>query len=106
MTKRYASMARMYGKDESSSRYFGHSLQLTNWILDSGAMCNMKPQVSDFIPGSLEDKNKKLKLRMDTTLRRSKNGKVQIKTCDNKGDTLSRHFTTYFWHHIYETGYF
>ena len=31
----YASMARMSGNDKSSSGYFGDSLQLTNWILDS-----------------------------------------------------------------------
>ena len=46
--KIYASMARMYGD----------SSQLTNCILDSGAMCHMMPEVSDFIPGSLEDTDK------------------------------------------------
>ena len=30
----YAYMERMYGNDESFSRYFGDSLQLNNWILD------------------------------------------------------------------------
>ena len=44
-------MAHMYGNDESYSRDLGDSLQLTNWILDSGATCHMTPQVSDFIPG-------------------------------------------------------
>ena len=51
-------MAQMSGNDESSSRYFDDSLQLTNWILDSGSMCHMTPQVLDFIPGSLEDTDK------------------------------------------------
>ena len=37
---------------------YGDSLQLTNWILDSGATCHMKPEVSDFIPRSLEDTDK------------------------------------------------
>ena len=41
----------MSGNDESSSRNFSDSFQLTNWILDSGAMCHMTPQVPDFIPG-------------------------------------------------------
>ena len=50
----YASMARMSGNDECPSETFGDSLQLTNWILDSGAMRDMTPEVSDFIPGSLE----------------------------------------------------
>ena len=48
-------MARIYGNDESSSRDFGDSSQLSNYILDSGETCNMTPQVSDFIPGLLED---------------------------------------------------
>ena len=51
-------MARMYSNDEISSKDFGDSLQLTNWILDSGEKCHMTPQVSDFIPGSLEDTDK------------------------------------------------
>ena len=33
-------------------------MQLTNWILDSGATCHMTPEVSDFITGSLEDMDK------------------------------------------------
>ena len=48
-------MARMSDNDESPSIDFGDSSQLINWILDSGATCHMTPQVSDFIPGSLED---------------------------------------------------
>ena len=50
----YTSMARIYDNNECSSRYFGDSSQLTNWILDSGATCHMMPQVSDFIRGLLE----------------------------------------------------
>ena len=38
----------------SSGRDFCDSLQWTNWMLDSGESCHMTPQVSDFIPGSLE----------------------------------------------------
>ena len=38
-------MAQISGNDESYSRNFGDSLQLTNWILDSGAKCHMTPQV-------------------------------------------------------------
>ena len=51
-------MARMSDNDESNSRYFGESLQLTNWILYSGTTCHMTPQISDFIPMSLEDTDK------------------------------------------------
>ena len=56
--KIYASMARMSSNDKFPSGNFGDSLQLTNWILDYGATCNMKPEVSDFIPGSLADMDK------------------------------------------------
>ena len=41
--KIYASMARMSSDDERKSVKYGDSLQLTNWILDSGAMCHMTP---------------------------------------------------------------
>ena len=37
---------------------FCDSSQLKNWILDSGATCHMTPEISDFIPGSLEDMDK------------------------------------------------
>ena len=39
----------MSDNDESPSRDFSDSLQLANWILDSGATCHMEPQVSAFI---------------------------------------------------------
>ena len=39
----YASMACMASNDERSSENCGDRLQLTNWILDSGAMCHMTP---------------------------------------------------------------
>ena len=41
----YEPLEQMYGNDESPSRYFGDSSQLTNWILDSGATCHMTPKV-------------------------------------------------------------
>ena len=57
-TKRKISMARMSDNEKSPSTDFGDSLQLTNWVLDSGATCHIIPQVSDFIPGLLEDTDK------------------------------------------------
>ena len=48
-------MTRMSVNDKCPSGNFGDSSQLTNWILDFGAMCHMTPEVSDFIPGSLVD---------------------------------------------------
>ena len=55
-------MACMFGNNESSSRDFDNSLQLTNWVLDSGATCHMTPQVSDFISGFLEDRDKHIEV--------------------------------------------
>ena len=51
-------MACMSHNDECPSRYFGDSSQLTDCILDSGPTCHMRPQVSYFIPGLLEDTDK------------------------------------------------
>ena len=51
-------MARMYRDDERKSVKYGDSSQLTNWILDLGATCHMTPEVSDFIPVTLEDTDK------------------------------------------------
>ena len=51
-------MERMSSNDERSSEKYGDSLQFTNWILDLGATCHMTPEVSDLIPGSLEDTDK------------------------------------------------
>ena len=51
-------MARISDNYECPSRDFGENSQLTNWILDSEAMCHMTPQVSDFIPGLLDYKDK------------------------------------------------
>ena len=48
-------MARTSSNDKRKIVKYGDSSQLTNWILDSGEMCHMTPEVTDFIPGSLED---------------------------------------------------
>ena len=40
----------------------GDSSKFTNYILDSGATCNMTPQLSDFIPDLLEDTDKYTKV--------------------------------------------
>ena len=55
-------MARMSSNDECPIGNFGESSLLTNWILDSGATCHMTPEVSDFIPGSLEYTDKHLEV--------------------------------------------
>ena len=72
----------MYSNDNSSSRYFGDSLQLTDWILDSGTTCHMTPQVSGFIPGALVDTDKYIKFYYVYHVTMNKKVQVQIKMCD------------------------
>ena len=48
----------MSSNDERSSEKYGDSSQLTNWILYSRATCHTTPEVSNFIPLSLEDRDK------------------------------------------------
>ena len=45
----------MSGNEKCTSGNFGDSSKWNNWILDYGATFHMTPEVSDFIPGSLED---------------------------------------------------
>ena len=56
--KIYVSMAQLSSDDERKSVKYSDNLQLTNWILDSGATCHMTPEFSDYIPGTLEDTDK------------------------------------------------
>ena len=81
-------MKQMYGNNEISSREFGENLKLTNWILDSGETCHMTPQVSDFIPGSLEVKDKYIKVADGNYVTAKKKVQVKIKMFDDNGDPL------------------
>ena len=47
--KIHTSMARMSGNDECPSGNLGDSSQFTNWIMDYGATCHMKPELSDLL---------------------------------------------------------
>ena len=55
-------MVRMSPNGESPRRDCGDSSQLTNCILDSGSNCCMTPKISDFIPGSLVEIDKYIKV--------------------------------------------
>ena len=55
-------MARMSNDDKRKNEDYEDSSQLTNWILDSGATCHMTPEVTDFIPVSLEDTDKSIEV--------------------------------------------
>ena len=76
----------MSSNDKGPSENFGDSSQSTNWILDSGATCHIKPEVSDFIPGSLEDTNKHIGVADGHQVIAKQKGQVGIKMCDNNGN--------------------
>ena len=58
----YGYMARLSDNDKIHNIYFCDNSQSTNWILDSGATSHITPQVSGFIPSSLEDKDKHIEV--------------------------------------------
>ena len=75
----------MSNDDEYPSGNFGYCSKLTNLILDSWATCHMTTNVSDSIPGSLQDTNKHIEVA-DGHHVTAKKSQVQIKMCDDHGD--------------------
>ena len=86
--KIYASMARMSSDDKRKSKDYGDSSQLNNWILDSRATCHMTPEVTDFIPGSLEDTDKFIEVADGHHVTAKQKGSVRIQMCDDNGNTF------------------
>ena len=86
--KVYASMARMSSDDKRENKEYGDCSQLTNWILDSGATCHMTPEVTDFITGSLEDKDKFIEVADGHHVNAKQKGSVCIQMCENNGKTF------------------
>ena len=78
----------MSSNDKRSIEKYGDSSQLTNRILDSGATCHMTPEVSDFIPGSLEDTDKYIEVADGHHVTAKQKGQVRIKMCDVNGKTF------------------
>ena len=76
-------MARMSSDDKRSSEKYGDSLQLTNWILYSGATCHMTLEVTDFIPGSLEDTDKYIEVAERHHVTAKQKGSLCIKMCND-----------------------
>ena len=74
--------------DKHSSDKYGDSSQLTNLILDSGETCHMTPEVSDFIPCSLEYTDKYIEIADGHHVTEKQKGQVRIKFCDNNGNTF------------------
>ena len=86
--KIYASMARMSSDDERKSVKYRDISLLTNWILDSGATCHMTPEVSDFIPGTLEDTDKYIEVAYGHHVTEKQKGYARIQMCDDNGKTF------------------
>ena len=76
----------MSSDDGRKSVKYGDSSQLTNWILDSVAACHMTPEVSDFIPGLLEDTDKYIEVADGNHVTSKKKAQVRIKICDDNGN--------------------
>ena len=74
--------------DKRENKNYCDSLQLTNWIFDSGATCHMTPEVTDFIPGSLEDTDKLIEVADRHHVTAKQKGSVRIQICDNNGKTF------------------
>ena len=81
-------MACMSSNDERKSVNYGDSSQLTNWILDLRATFHMTPEVSDFIPGSLEDTDKYIEVADGHHVTPKQKGQVRIHMCNNNGKTF------------------
>ena len=75
-------MERISDNDKCPGGNFGDSSQLTDQILDYIATFNMTPQVSDFIPGYLENTDKHIEV-MDGHHVTVKKGQLNIKMCEN-----------------------
>ena len=78
----------MSSNDGRKSVKYGDSSQLINWILDSGATCHMTPEVSDFIPGTLEDTDKYIEVADGHHITAKQKGQIRIQMCDDNGKTF------------------
>ena len=78
----------MSSDDERKSVKYGDISQSTNYILDSGSTCHMTPEVSDFIPGSLEDTDKYIEVADRHHVTAKQKGLVRIQMCNNKRKTF------------------
>ena len=99
-------MVRMSSNDESPSGNFGDTSQLTNWVLDSGAMCHMTPEVLDFILGSLEDTYKHIEVADIHHVTAKQKVQVRIKMCSDCGDPFIASLHNVFLTPDYATDYF
>ena len=71
-------MAHMSSNEERPRRYFGDISQQKEWILDSGAISPMTPDISDYIPFSLVERDKYIEVSYGHFFTAKKTGEVQI----------------------------
>ena len=81
-------MARMSNDDVSKKKDYGDSSLFINWILDSGATFHMTPEVTDFIPGSLEDTDKYVEVADGHHVTAKQKGSLRIQMFDVNGKTF------------------
>ena len=81
-------MAQMSNDDVSKNKDYGNSSQFINWILDSEATCHMTPEVTDFIPGSLEDMDKFIEVAYGHHVTAKQKGSVRIQIFDDNGENF------------------
>ena len=81
-------MARKSTNTKSSRSNYGDSSQLNNWILDSGATCNMTPDISNFILGLLAETDKYIEVVDGHFIAAEKIVEVRIKMRDDNGKTF------------------
>ena len=78
----------MSSDDKRERKDYGDSLLLTNWILISGATCHMTPEVTDFVPLSLEDTDKFIEVADGHHVTEKQKVSVRIQMCDDNGKTF------------------
>ena len=66
----------------------------------------MTPEVSDFLPDLLEDMNKHIEIAGGHHVTEKKKDKYEKKCATITEICSSQHYTMYFRHQIYTTGYF
>ena len=81
-------MAQMSNDDLRENKDYGDSSQLTNWILDSGATCHMTSEVTNFIPGSLEDTDKFIAVADGHQVTAKQKGSVRTQIFNDNGKTF------------------
>ena len=96
----------MSSNDERKIEKYCDSSELTNWILDLGETCHMTPEVSYFIPGSLEDTDKYIEVADLHHVTAKQKGQVRIKICDDNGNTFIATLYNVILAPDYATGYF